>query len=77
MCVCYVLLKSYLLTYLLASHSSHLVMCYKIIFNNVNMECADFFVLNIVSFTSGHPYKLYVYHCRTNVIRNFFRLSYC
>ena len=49
-----------------------LVMCYKIIFNIVNMECADFFVLNTVSFTRGHPYKLYVNHCRTNVRRNFF-----
>ena len=49
-----------------------LVMCYKIIFNIVNMESADFFVLNTVSFTRGHPYKLYVNHCRTNVRRNFF-----
>jgi len=54
-----------------------LAMCYKIIFNIVNMECADFFVVNTVSFTRGHPYKLYVNHCRYNVRRNFFRLSYC
>ena len=47
-------------------------MCYKIIFNIVNMECADLFVLNTVSFTRGHPYKLYGNHCRTNVRRHFF-----
>jgi len=47
-------------------------MCYKIIFNIANMEIADFFVLNTVSFTRGHPYKLYVNHCRANVRRNFF-----
>jgi len=38
------------------------------------MECGDFFVLNTVSFTRGHPYKLYVSHCRTNVKGIFLRV---
>ena len=36
------------------------------------MECADFFVLNTVSFTRGHPYKLYVNHCRIPMLEEIF-----
>ena len=48
-----------------------LVMCYKILFGLVKLSFTDFFILNPVTVTRGHQYKLYVQHSR-GVRKHFF-----
>ena len=47
-------------------------MCYKIVFNIVQLEFSDFFARNTHLSTRGHPYKLYVNHNRANIRYHFF-----
>jgi len=44
-------------------------MCYKIVFNIVELEFSEFFARNTYLSTRGrgHPYKLYVNHTRANI----------
>ena len=44
-----------------------LVMCYKIIHRDVDLNPSDFFRLSDDSRTRGHPLKLFMPYCRTNV----------
>ena len=48
-----------------------LVMCYKIVFNIIQLRFSDFFVFSTLP-TRGHPYKLQVNHDPVNARRNFF-----
>jgi len=47
------------------------VMCYKILFNIIQLRFSDFFVFSTLP-TRGHPYKLQVNHVPVNARRNFF-----
>ena len=47
-------------------------MCYKIVFNIVQLELSEFFARNTYPSTLGHPYKLYVNHNRANIRYHFF-----
>lgn len=49
-----------------------LVMCYKIVFNIVQLDFSEFFARNTYPSTRGHPYKLYVNHNRANIRYHFF-----
>ena len=48
-----------------------LVMCYKIVFNIMQLRFSDFFVFSTLP-TRGHHYKLQVNHAPVNARRNFF-----
>ena len=48
-----------------------LFMCYKIVFNIIQLRFSDFFVFSTL-LTRGHPYKLQVNHAPVNARRNFF-----
>jgi len=48
-----------------------LVMCYKIVFNIIQLRFCDFFVFSTWP-TRGHPYKLQVNHAPVDARRNFF-----
>jgi len=49
-----------------------LIMCYKITFGIVKLCFEDFFQFSPNSTTRGHPYKLFVPRCATNVRKHFF-----
>jgi len=49
-----------------------LIMCYKITFGLVKLCFEDFFQFSPKSTTRGHPYKLFVQRCTTNVGKHFF-----
>jgi len=55
------------------SHSllHDLILCYKIVFGLINVQCDEFFAFSILS-TRGHPYKFVKASCSTSCRSQFF-----
>jgi len=48
-----------------------LILCYKIVFGLINVQCDEFFAFSILS-TRGHPYKFVKASCSTSCRSQFF-----